>query len=96
MKLVSKKLKIFSTHFLHFGRVIGTIEMELNIMEPRHIMHVGNWKTDTQYECYSTNIPINIMKLMVGSSENHKVHYNPRAVPKPPEQLQRLVFQFIE
>ena len=96
MKLVSKKLKIFSTHFLHFGRGIGPIEMELNQMEPRHIMHVSNWKTDTQDEFYSSKIPISIMKVMEGSSENHEVQYNPRAVPKPPEQLQRLVFKFIE
>ena len=27
---------------------------------------------------------------------NHKVHYNPKTVPKPPEELQRLVFPFIE
>ena len=33
---------------------------------------------------------------MTGASENHKVHYNQRPVPKPPEQLQRLIFPFIE
>ena len=96
MKLVYKKLKIFSTHFLHFGRGIEPIEIELNRMEPCHIMHVSNWKTDTQDECYLYKITIKIVKVMSGSSENHKVHYNPRAVTKPPEQLQRLVFQFIE
>ena len=41
-------------------------------------------------------MPINTMKAMAGSSENPKVHYNPRAVPKPPKKHQRLVFQFIE
>ena len=70
--------------------------MELNQMEPRHIMHVSNWKPDTQDECYLSKIPINIMKVMAGYYEYHEVHYNPRAVPKPPEQLQRLIFQFIE
>ena len=33
---------------------------------------------------------------MVGASENHQVHYNPRTVPKPHEELQRLIFPFIE
>ena len=41
-------------------------------------------------------MPINIMKIKTGSSENHKFHYNPRTLPKPPEELQRLVFPFIE
>ena len=36
------------------------------------------------------------MKLISGSSENYKVNYNPRTVPKPPEELQRLVYLFIE
>ena len=61
-------------------------------MEPRHIMHVSNWKTDIQDECYSSKITIKIMKVMSGSSENHKVHYNPRSVPKPPEKLQTSFF----
>ena len=41
-------------------------------------------------------MPINIMKLMAGASKNHKVHYNPRTIPKPPGELQILIFPFIE
>ena len=33
---------------------------------------------------------------MKGASENYKAHYNPRTVPKPPEELQMLIFSFIE
>ena len=33
---------------------------------------------------------------MARSSENYKVHYIPRNVLKPPEELQRLIFPFIE
>ena len=36
------------------------------------------------------------MKVTTGASENNKLHYNPRTVPKPPEQPQRIVFPFIE
>ena len=48
MKLVFKKLKIFSTYFLHFGGEIGPFEMELNKMEPQYIKNIANWKPDTQ------------------------------------------------
>ena len=96
MKLVFKKLKIFSTHFLHFVRGIGPIEMELKHMEHQYIKNLGNWKQETQYESYLDNTPINIMKVMEGASENQKVQYNPRNVPKPPEELQRIIFSFIE
>ena len=41
-------------------------------------------------------MPIKIMKVMAGDSENHKVQYSPRTAPKPPEELQRLIFTFIE
>ena len=85
MKLVFKKLKIFSTHFVHFGRGIGIIEMELKRMEPQYIKNLDNWKSYTQDELYFTKMPINIIKIMTGASENHKVHYSPRTVPKPPE-----------
>ena len=33
---------------------------------------------------------------MSRASENQKFHYNPRNVPKPPEELQRIIFPFIE
>ena len=65
-------------------------------MEPQYIKNVGNWKSDTQYECYLDNMPIKIMKVMEGSFENYKVHYSRGTVPKPPEELQRLIFTFIE
>ena len=65
-------------------------------MEPQYIKNIGNWKPDSQDECYSDNMPINIMKVMEGASDNYKVHYNSRTVPKPPEELQRLVVPFIE
>ena len=93
---VFKKLKIFSTHFVHFGRVIGPIELELNKMQPQYINNPGNWKPDTQYEGYSAKMPINIMKAIAGASENQKFHYNSRTVPKPPDELLRLIFPFIE
>ena len=47
MIFVFKKPKIFSTHFLHYGRVIGPIEMELKQMEPQYIINLGSWKPDT-------------------------------------------------
>ena len=50
MKVVFKKRKIFSTHFVHSGRGIGLIEMELEQMEPQYIKNIGNCKPDTQDE----------------------------------------------
>ena len=96
MKSLFKNLKIFSTNFVHFGRGIGPVEMELTQMEPQYIKNLGNWKPYTQYEFYSAKTPIKIMKVMERASEKYKVHYNPMTVPKPPEEIQRLMFPFIE
>ena len=65
-------------------------------MEPKYINNIGNWKPYTQDELYLDNMSINIIKLKAGDSENHKVHYNPSNVPKPPEDLQRLFSPLIE
>ena len=48
--------------------------MELKKMEPQYIKNLGNWKPDTQYECYWDNMPIKTTKLMAGASEKHKAH----------------------
>ena len=85
MKLVCKKLNIFSTYFVRFGHGIVYIEMELKQMEPHYIKNIGNWKPETQDELYLAKMPIKMMKVMVGASENHKVQYNPRNISKPPE-----------
>ena len=52
MKLVFKKLNIFSTHFVQFGLGIGPIEMELKKMELHYIKNIGSWKPDTKDEFY--------------------------------------------
>ena len=70
--------------------------MELKKMEPQYINNICNWKPDTQYKCYLYNMPIKNMKVMEGASENHKFNYNPKNVHKPTEELQRLIFPFIE
>ena len=43
-----------------------------------------------------TTMLTKIMKATVGDSENHQVHYNPMTAPKPPEELQRLIYPFID
>ena len=96
MKLVFKKLKIFSNHCVHFGRVIGPIETEHKQMEAKYIKNLGNLKPETQDECYLANMPIKIMKVMAGASENYKFHCKPSTLTKPPEELQSLIFPFIE
>ena len=41
-------------------------------------------------------MPIKIMKVTAGDSENYKGQYIQRIVPKSTEELQRLIFQFIK
>ena len=42
--------------------------MEPNLVEPKYIKNIGDWKPDNQDECYSAQMPINIMKVMAGDS----------------------------
>ena len=63
-KFVFNKLNIISTHLVHFVHGIGPIVMELKQAEPQYIKNIDICKPDTQEECYSANILINIMKLM--------------------------------
>ena len=62
----------------------------------QYIYNIGNWRADAQDGCYLDKMPIMITNVRAGGSEKHKVHYNPRTVPKPTEELQRLIFPFID
>ena len=96
MKVVFNKINIFSTRYVHFGCGIRTIEMELNQLEPQYIKNLGNWKLDTQDECYLANIPIKIIKLMAVASKKQKFQYKLSTVPKTTEELQRIIFPFVD
>ena len=50
MKVVFNKLNIFSTHFVHFGCVIVTIETEIKQVEPQYMNNLGGRKPYTQYD----------------------------------------------
>ena len=68
IKILFKKLNIFSTHFVHCGRGSGPIAIKINQMEPYYIKNIANWKPYTQYEFYVENIPTKIMKVVSGAS----------------------------
>ena len=50
MKLVFKKLNIFSTHFVQIGRGIGPVEIEFKQIKHQYINNIGKWKQYTQDE----------------------------------------------
>ena len=70
--------------------------MKLKQVEPQYTNNLGKLKPDTQDEWYLAKILINNMRVTPGAYENHKFHYNQSTVPKPPGELQRLIFPFIK
>ena len=45
--------------------------MEIKEMEPQYIKSLGNWKTDTQYECYLAKMPIKTVNSRVPKTVRH-------------------------
>ena len=73
MKLVSKKLKILSTHFY-------TLDVELDLLK----WNLSKWKLENQYEFYSDKMPINTIKETERASENQKSTLHPNDCTETP------------
>lgn len=96
MKAVLKQLGIASSHYVHFGRVVGAIELELLEMSSDEIRQLGNWDPSTQEKCYSSKLPMKGIRGKASFIAANGMYFNPRTVLEPPDDLKRQVFPFLE
>ena len=89
-------LLISSSHLLHIGRKWGSYGCQLRGDDTREIQCLGNWDPSTQEKAYSINIPINIIRSAAGYDSTCKVHVCPRSSCKPPDELRKQVFPWVD
>ena len=60
------------------------------------IANLGNWNLTVRADRYSAKLPLKIMRVMAGHSSQKNVFHLPRSEVKPSENLQHMIFPFIE
>ena len=96
MKAVLKDLEIPSDHYLHFGRVMGAIDLERLERESDEVRQLGNWDPKTQEVRYSTKLPMKAIRAKAGFHQAGGMYFNTRTVVEPPESLRKCIFPWLE
>ena len=64
MKNACRHLGIISKHFVHFGRLAGSVKAELDELDGYIINDLANRSVDTRRDVYSAKLPIKAMCVM--------------------------------
>jgi hypothetical protein len=72
-----QELRIIASHYGHWGRVSGPIQLEFAEVDPELIRLLGNWDAKIQEQRYSSKIPMKALRVMAGFGPMEK-HQNPR------------------
>ena len=91
---ILKELGIASKHYVHIGRVLGPIQLELQEVSAEEIRVLGNWDPTTQEARYSSKMPMKAIRHMAGFPES--LHWNPRSVVEPPARLVKMCMPFLD
>ena len=93
---VLKQLGLFSKHYVHIGRVLGPKLAEFAEVPAYIIRQLGNWEASIQEKHYSEKLPIEGMRAMGGFLREPGTHHNARTTVKPPEELRKQIFPFVD
>jgi Centromere DNA-binding protein complex CBF3 subunit, domain 2 len=87
IKTACMQLNLSSNHWLHIGRVLGTLDLESSEADSAEIRLLGNWDPSTQEKAYSIKVPLGIIRKKACFRTNDGAHYNPRTAVTPPSEL---------
>jgi len=92
-----RQLGLPSHYQLHFGWVMGAIEMEVSEEALKEdIQILGNWDPKQQEKAYSSKLPMRAMFTKGGYSSKHGgVYYNERTISEPVQELMDLFWPFV-
>ena len=96
IKSVLKELGITSNHFVHIGRVMGPVVLEMLEVDHDKIRLLGNWDPKIQETRYSSKLPLGILRSMAGFVDSNGMYYSPRTTVDPPECLQKAIFPWVD
>jgi hypothetical protein len=95
-KRLFKRLGIHSNHWLHFGRVMGPLALQLEELEDLITKAMGNWDPSVFDSRYSCKIPMKGLRVAAGFPQEQGHYVASRFVTKPPEELEKSIFPCLE
>ncbi|KAG7338733.1 centromere DNA-binding like protein [Nitzschia inconspicua] len=96
VKKICKQLGIPTQHYVHLGRVLGSVLAEADGDDNELIRILGNWDPKIQEKAYSSKLPMKIIRSRAGFRSNGGVHYNARTIVQPPNELLSQVFPWVD
>lgn len=96
VKGILKSHGIPSNHYGHLGRVLGAANLQFQEIPDEEIRQLGNWQVTVRDQSYSTKLPLPAMRAMAGFIEADGMFFCPRSEVEPPEELQHLIFPFVD
>ncbi|KAG7345280.1 centromere DNA-binding like protein [Nitzschia inconspicua] len=96
VKKICKQLGIPTQHYVHLGRVLGSVLAEADGDDNELIRILGNWDPKIQEKAYSSKLPMKIIRSRAGFRSNGGVHYNARTIVQPPSELLSQVFPWVD
>jgi hypothetical protein len=66
-------LWIFASHYGHWGRAAGPVQLELSELDNELIRILGNWDAKVQETRYSSKIPVKALQVMGGWKEKESI-----------------------
>ena len=96
---VCKMLGVKTPKFAHFGRNMAPKICELEDCSKDSIDMIGYWNVDVRKSCYSTNLPLEAMRVMAGSDKYKGRYVNKRSEffgDREHFLLTKLIFPWIE
>jgi hypothetical protein len=91
-----KRLGIHSNHWLHFGRVMGPLALQLEEVEDSTTQALGNWNPSVFDSRYSSKIPMKGLRVAAGFPQEQGHYVIPRSTCVPSEELKKSIFPCLE
>jgi hypothetical protein len=95
-KRLFERLGIRSNHWLHFGRIMGPLALQLEELDDLITKALGNWDPCVFDSRYSSKIPMKGLRVAAGFPQEQGHYVIPRSSCEPPEELKKLIFPCLE
>ena len=81
---------------VHFGRVTGGCESDVNEDSNEDLRILGNWDPKTQEKHHSAKLPMRTIRRKAGLFKADSMNWNPRTACEVPEELRNKAFPWVE
>lgn len=96
IKAFGEKLGIPTNHYVHIGRVLGSVKAQFKECDSEDLRNLGNWENCVHTSHYGLKLPLKILRKKAGFFNGKKCHFHPRTTLEPPAELTKQVFPWLD